>query len=53
MTPFFNQTVCEECEADHTRLVREDLSDRQPQDDEDIHPWRYTEDGEDNETLPY
>jgi hypothetical protein len=53
MTPFFNQTVCEECGAEHTRLVREDLSDRQPQDDEDIHPWRYTEDGEDNETLPY
>jgi len=53
MTPFFNQTVCEECGVEHTRLVRKDLSDRQPQDDEDIHPWRYTEAGEDNETLPY
>ncbi len=51
LTP--SETACEECGAEHTGLFREDLSDRQPQSDEDIHPWRYTEDGEDNGALPY
>lgn len=51
LTPF--ETTCEECGAEHMGLVREDLSDRQSQGDEDVHPWRYTEDGEDDATLPY
>ena len=37
-----SETVCEECGAEHKGIVREDLSDRQPQGDEDVHPWRYT-----------
>lgn len=47
-------TACEECGADHTGIVREDLSDRPSQGDEDIHPWRY-DDLEDREGdgLPY
>ena len=48
-----SETDCEECGAEHTRLVREDLSERQPQGDEDMHPWRYMEDHEDNGALPY
>ena len=48
LTP--SETACEECGAEHTGLVREDLSDRQPQGDEDVHPWRYSED---DEALPY
>jgi hypothetical protein len=48
LTP--SETACEECGAEHTRLVREDLSDRRPQGDEDVHPWRYSED---DEALPY
>ncbi len=48
-----SETACEECGAEHTGLVREDLSERQPQGDEDVHPWRYTEDDEDNGALPY
>ena len=48
LTP--SETTCEECGAEHTGLVREDLSDRQPQGDEDVHPWRYSED---DEALPY
>jgi hypothetical protein len=48
-----SETVCKECGAEHKGLVREDLSDRQPQGDEEVHPWRYTEDDEDNGALPY
>ena len=48
-----SETACEECGAEHTRLVREDLSDRQPQGDEDVHPWRYSGDSEDDAALPY
>ena len=48
-----SDTACEECGAEHMRLVRENVSDRQPQGDEDIHPWRYTGDGEDNGALLY
>ncbi len=52
LTPSY--TACEECGADHTGIVRKDLSGRPSQGDEDIHPWRYDdlEDGE-NEGLPY
>ena len=51
LTP--SETACEECGTEHAGLVREALSDRQPQGDEDIHPWRYTEDDEDDGALPY
>lgn len=40
-------------QGSHAGLVREDLSDRQPRDDEDVHPWRYLGDGEDDGALPY
>ncbi len=48
LTP--SETACEECGTEHTKLVREDLADRPPQGDEDVHPWRYTED---TGGLPY
>ena len=48
-----SEVTCEECGAEHTGLVREDLSNRQPQGDEDIHPWRYSGDDEDYGALPY
>lgn len=48
-----SETACEECGTEHTGLVRGDLSDRQPQGDEDVHPWRYSGDGEDDGALPY
>ena len=48
LTP--SEPACEECGAEHKGLVREDLSDRQQQDDESVHPWRYSED---DEGLPY
>ncbi len=51
LTP--SETTCGECGAEHTGLVREDLSDRQSQDDEDVHPWRYSGDGEAAGALPY
>ena len=50
LTP--SDAACEKCGAEHTRLVPEDLSDRQPQGDENVHPWRYAED-EDDRALPY
>ena len=48
-----SETVCKECGAEHTRLVRENMPDLQPQNDEYVHPWRYTEDDEGNGALPY
>lgn len=36
LTP--SDTVCEECGAEHAELIREDLSNRQSQNDEDVHP---------------
>ena len=48
-----SETACEECGAEHTGLAREDLSDRQLQGDEDVHPWRYSEDSKDDAALPY
>ena len=51
LTP--SETACEECGAEHTGLVRENLPDLQPQGDERMHPWRYTEDDGDNGSLPY
>ena len=45
-----SETACERCGTEHTGLVREDLSGRQPQGDEDVHPWRYSED---DGGLPY
>ncbi len=50
LTP--SEPACEECGAEHKGLVREDLSDRQPQGDEYVHPWRYWND-EDDGALPY
>ena len=51
LTP--SDTVCEECGAEHTWLVQENLADLQPQGDEYLHPWRYTENDEDKVALPY
>jgi hypothetical protein len=48
-----SETACEECGAEHTEIVREGLSDRQPQGDEEVHPWRYSGDGEVDGALPY
>ena len=48
-----SETACKECGAEHTRLVRENMPDLQSQNDEDVHPWRYTEAGEGNGALPY
>ncbi len=48
-----SETTCEECGSEHTELVREDLSDRQSQGDENVRPWRYSGDGEEDGALPY
>ena len=48
LTP--SATVCEECGAEHTGLVRENVPDLRLQGDEYAHPWRYMED---DEALPY
>lgn len=37
-----SETTCVWCEADHTAVVREALSARQPEDDRVSHPWRYS-----------
>jgi hypothetical protein len=51
LTPF--KTACKECGAEHTGLIRENVPYLRPQGDEEVHPWRYTEDEGDNGTLPY
>jgi hypothetical protein len=48
-----SETACERCGAEHTGIVREDVADRQPQGDEEVHPWRYLGDGEGDGVLPY
>jgi Zn finger protein HypA/HybF involved in hydrogenase expression len=35
-----SETTCEECGAEHTRLVREDSKGRMLEGDEEVHPWR-------------
>ena len=47
-----SETACEECGSEHTELVQEDLSDRQPRGEEGVHPWRYSGDSEGDATLP-
>jgi hypothetical protein len=42
LTP--SEDTCEECGAEHAALVREDLANRQSQNDEDVYPWRYSGD---------
>lgn len=48
-----SETTCEECGAEHTGFVREDLRGR-PLGDKNLHPWRYypTVDG-DGAAIPY
>ena len=46
-------TTCEECGAEHTCLVREDLANCQLRGDESLHPWRYSEAREEDIGLPY
>ena len=48
-----SETACEECGSEHTGIVRGDLSDRQSQGDEEVHPWRYSEDREDDTVFAY
>ena len=47
-----SETACKECGAEHTGLVRENIPDLQPQNDEYVHPWRFWND-EDDEALLY
>jgi hypothetical protein len=46
-------TTCEECGAEHTGLVWEDLANSLSMSDEEIHPWRYSEVREEDTGLPY
>ena len=48
LTP--SDAACEECGAEHKGLVRENLPDLQPKNDEHVHPWRYAKD---DDTLPF
>jgi hypothetical protein len=51
LTP--SETACEECGAEHMGLVRENVPNLQPKNDEYVHPWRYAKDDENNGALPY
>ena len=51
LTP--SDTTCEECAKEHMDLLREDLRDqrelRRRLREEELHPWRYAVDSEDEE----
>jgi hypothetical protein len=47
-----SKTSCEACGAEHIGLVREDLTARKLDDDEDVHPWRYSEE-RNGATIPF
>jgi hypothetical protein len=48
-----SQASCEACGAEHTWLVRNDEAERLPEEDEEVHPWRYSERSENQTSLPY
>ena len=48
-----SKPLCEQCGAEYTGLVRESLTDRRLREDERLHPWRYSEDRDDDAGLPY
>jgi hypothetical protein len=45
-----SEDTCQKCGAEHAELIREDLANRQSQNDGDVYPWRYS--GDDG-ALPY
>jgi len=47
-----SEAACEECGTEHAGLIREDLSELQLGDDENIPPGRYWGEGQDGEALP-
>ena len=47
-----SMTSCEECSADHVVAVREELSELR-QSDQTLHPWRYSEDHDEDAGLPF
>lgn len=48
-----SEPMCEDCGAEHTGLVREDLANYLSLGDEEIHPWRYSKAREEDTGLPY
>lgn len=47
-----SSTTCEECGAEHTALVRENLTVRRRKGDKEVHPWRYSEKNGNSISLP-
>ena len=49
-----SESACEGCGAEHTRLVREGLTERRLEADERVlHPWRYSAQSDASTSLPY
>ena len=49
-----SETTCRGVRAEHTRLVREDLTERRLEADEEVlHPWRYSRKSNNETSLPY
>lgn len=48
-----SETTCEECGAEHEGLVREDLTERRLEGDEEVRPWRSSEKSDAQTLLHY
>jgi hypothetical protein len=48
-----SDSTCEECGAEHQRLVRGDLTGHRLERDEEVHPWRYFRKSDDETSLPF
>ena len=48
-----SEATCEECGAEHMRLLKQDLTESRLREDQETHPWRYTAKGDNGTSLPY
>ena len=48
-----SEATCEACGAEYTGFVRKDEAEHVPEEDEEVHPWRYSERSEKRTSLPY
>ena len=48
-----SEAPCPACGAKHGSLVRENSTERGLEGDQKVHPWRHTETGNDEASLPY
>jgi len=48
-----SEAACEECGAEHSGLLKQNLPESRLRGDEETRPWRYTAKGDNGTSLPY